>query len=346
MALSRPPFIEEYGINQDLKIVRTHNGAATVINADDEGPPTLPGHPQIAIGDNILEFLSQELITSDLDSISPHLWLVGTQRSSHVSALHHQLVRGRSILITEDPKLHLIWIENRVYIKPIPAYLLNHAFWVYILSKETSPFLNDHRTVLLGSALGFLRSYTYLIKHESDFQLAKNNSLIPTSTTWKAWNRLSSSFRDVLDSDVSQRYRFGELRLSRLNILSILLLRRWSFKTRGQTGTYLASLFAPFIYIWATINVALAAMQLEVGIQQLYGPGDQGNWMAFAAVSRWSSVTILILVAMSTLIILLLICVRYTEQLLFAIRDLLRKKRKIEGADDGVPLVYQRAITK
>lgn len=87
-------------------------------------------------------------------------------------------------------------------------------------------------------------------------------------------------------------------------------------------------------------------MQLEVGIQQLYGPGDQGNWMAFAAVSRWSSVTILIVVAMSTLVFLLLICVRYTEQLLFAIRDLLRKKRKIEGADDGVSLVYQRSITK
>ena len=340
MAPSRPPFIEEHGINQDLKIVKTHNGAATVINADDEGPPTLPGHPQIAIGDNITEFLSQELITSDLDSISSHLWLVATQRSSHVSALHHQLVRGRSILITEDPKLHLLWIKNRVYIKPIPAYLLNHAFWVYILSQESSPFLKDHRTVLLGSALGFLRSYTFLIKHESDFQLAKDYSLIPTSTTWKAWNRLSSSFRDVLDGDVSQRYHFGELRLSRLNILSIIFLRRWNyFKTRGETGTYLASLFAPFIYIWATINVVLAAMQLEVGIQQLYGQDEQEHWMAFAAVSRWSSVTILIVVAMSTLIILLLICVRFMEQFLFATKDLLRQRRRIEGADDGIPLL-------
>ena len=147
----------------------------------------------------------------------------------------------------------------------------------------------------------------------------------------------------MLDSDVSQRYRFGELRLSRLNILSIIFLRRWNyFKTRGATGTYLASLFAPFVYIWATINVALAAMQLEVGIQQLYGLGEQENWMAFAAVSRWSSVTILIVVAMSTLLILLLICVRYTEQFLFAIKDLLRGRRKSESADEGIPLVNQQ----
>ena len=335
MAPSQPPFLREHELNQDLHITKTHDGRVSLIDTNNEGPPALPGHPQTAISEDILEFLNQELLTPELDSLSPHLWLVGTQRSSHVSAIHHQLVCGRSIIITEDPKIHLLWIENRVYIKPIPAYLLNQAFWVYFLSQESSPFLSDDRSHLVSSAMGFLRSYTYLIKHESDFQLAKKYSLIPSSTTWKAWNKFRSSFCDVPDADVNPRYLFGELRLSRLNFWSKIFLRRMNyFKTRGQTSTYLASIFAPFVYIWAIVNVVLAAMQVELAVQQLYGPGDQASWMTFAAVGRWSSIAILVVVAVAALLILLLICVRYVEQLLFATKDLSRTQREVEGDDE------------
>ncbi|MCJ1470072.1 hypothetical protein MMC07_008717 [Pseudocyphellaria aurata] len=333
MAPSEPPFRKEHEINYDLTIVGTQDGSggATVVNADNEGRPTLPGHPQVVISNSLQEFLSQELLTPELDLLSPHLWLVATQRSSHVSALHHQLVRGRSITITEDPKLHLLWIDNRIYIKPIPAYLLNHAFWVIILSQESTPFLCDIRGLLSSSALGFLRSYTYLIQHESDFHLAKTFSLIPSSLTWIAWNRFSSSLHDVPDADVNQRYLFGELRLSRLNFWSKIFLRRMNyFKTRGQTDAYLASFFAPFVYIWATINVVLAAMQLEFSVQQVYGAGDGASWLAFAAVGRWASIAILVVAAFSVLLILLLVCVRYMEQLIFALKDLSRKRRKVE----------------
>ena len=51
--------------------------------------------------------------------------------------------------------------------------------------------------------------------------------------------------------------------------------------------------------------------------------------------------SILIIVAVSGLVLLLLICVRFTEKFLFAIKDLLRKERNVKDAGDGIPLVNQ-----
>ena len=171
--------------------------------------------------------------------------------------------------------------------------------------------------------------------HESDFQLAKTYSLIPSSTTWESWNKLSPSFHDVLDTDVSQRYLFGELRLSRLNFWSKIFLRRMNyFQTRGQTGAFLANFFAPFVYIWATVDVILSAMQLEFSVQQVYGSGNQVSWTTFAAVGRWSSIAILVIAALTISLIFLLTCARYVEQMSFALKDLLRKQRRVEGDED------------
>ncbi|KAH8593095.1 hypothetical protein B0O99DRAFT_662830 [Bisporella sp. PMI_857] len=35
----------------------------------------------------------------------------------------------RTILITEDPNEHLVWLESRNFIKPLPEYLLDFDFW-------------------------------------------------------------------------------------------------------------------------------------------------------------------------------------------------------------------------
>ena len=210
MAPSLPPFLKRNELNHDLTLVEAPDGKASVTNPGNEEGPRLPGHPRIPLSHDSLGFLNKDLLTPELDTLSPHLWLVATQRSDSVSALHHQLVCGRNIIITEDPKLHLLWIDNRVYIKPIPSYLLNHAFWVYNFSSEYSPFARDTSAYLSRAALGFLRTYVHLIKYESDFRLAKNHCLIPSSTTWAAWNAFIAPLSDVLDSEVSARYRFGE----------------------------------------------------------------------------------------------------------------------------------------
>jgi hypothetical protein len=45
-------------------------------------------------------------------------------------------MKRREIVVTEDPRLHLVWIYDRVFIKPLPKYLLSHDFWqIYLLSR-------------------------------------------------------------------------------------------------------------------------------------------------------------------------------------------------------------------
>jgi hypothetical protein len=83
---------------------------------------TLPGHPNISLRDpNLSSFLQRELVTHRLDAIGARLWLIAKQDSSHISSLTHQHVRGRRIVITENPELHLVWIYDRIFIKPLPA---------------------------------------------------------------------------------------------------------------------------------------------------------------------------------------------------------------------------------
>ena len=81
----------------------------------------LPGQPWVELEDaNIGTYLESELVTKDLDKLALQLWPIAKQDSSHISSLTHQIVRSRDITITEKPELHLVWIHNRIFIKPIP----------------------------------------------------------------------------------------------------------------------------------------------------------------------------------------------------------------------------------
>ena len=335
MAMSIPPFLQKHELNQDLKLVKGPNGKVSLSTRGSEGEPHLPGYPRVQLSNDNLQFLNKELSTPELDVLAPHLWLVATQRSDHISALHHQLVLGRNIIITENPKLHLVWIDNRVYIKPIPTYLLSHAFWTYTFSAQNSLCSKEVVDRLSRTAAGFLRTYTHLIQYESDFQLAKEHSLISSLTTWTAWNAFISPFSDILDTEVSPRYHFGELRLSRLNFWSKFFLGRMNyFQVTGQTDHYLARVFAPLVFIWATCNVILAAMQVVMSVQALYSYEDQGRWSAFTYISRWFSVAVLLVVALAVLSFLLLIFGRFVKQLVFALRDLSKKQDKSVADDE------------
>ncbi|MCJ1357989.1 MAG: hypothetical protein MMC33_007987 [Icmadophila ericetorum] len=138
---------------------------------------TLPGNPRILLQDpNIGLSLRQDLTTPDLNILAPHLWLVAKQDGEHISPLTHQLVRGRQIIITEKPELHLVWVNDRVYIKPLPIYLLSHAFWQYYLVSNNSPIPDPLRCHIAQAALGLLRSYARLIQHKSDFRLAQDTT--------------------------------------------------------------------------------------------------------------------------------------------------------------------------
>jgi hypothetical protein len=193
----------------------------------------LPSQPRIALDDaNIGKYLESELMTRDLDKLAPHLWLIAKQDSSHISSLTHQIIRGREIIVTEKPELHLVWIYNRVFIKPIPQYLLSHAFWKFYLVGGYSLIPKSEREEIKRAALGFLRSYFYLVRRKPDFILAADGKhcLVPKHISYSDFMNFILAFDKVEDISVAPRYNFGELRLTRLNFWSKIFLRRFIYQ--------------------------------------------------------------------------------------------------------------------
>lgn len=69
-----------------------------------------------------IEFLRQELGVGRLNDIHDWLWLVG--RPMPPRPLYYQKAARRDIVVHEQMDLHLIWDNKRMFLKPIPRYLL------------------------------------------------------------------------------------------------------------------------------------------------------------------------------------------------------------------------------
>ena len=275
---------------------------------------TLPGHPRISLLDaaQLRNFLYRELWAVDLERMAPHLWIMSTQSSSNVSPLHQQKVKGRKIVVTEDPRLHLVWIYDRVFIKPLPRYLLSYTFWSQHISNDKSPFWGSNEeerktcTMIRMSALGFLRTYYHLIQHESDFEIARNEArLLPSDITWTEFCAFSKAFLDIGDHDVSGRYRYGELRLTRLNLYAKLIIGKFQYeRVHGQYGAFFSRFYGPLLFIFGILSIILSAMQVELGVEAL----TNAQWQSFWYACRWfvigalASMMLLVLALISLLV--------------------------------------------
>lgn len=227
----------------------------------------------------ILAFLKDELELHRLTSIFDWLWIAG--RPMPPRPLHHQLMLGRNILITEDMSLHLVWATGRIFLKPVPRFLLGRSFWAKYL---TCPQLCLHgneasngeqendlgcRLGLRRLALGFLASYTALVSHESDFFIAKEKHLLPDEVEWQAWRSLVWEIlgHDNIDDHVDARFLYGELRLGRLNkiyMFSGRSLLRGYMPTWQHYGAYFQDNFN-----WlasATVYIAIVLTAMQVGL--------------------------------------------------------------------------------
>lgn len=219
------------------------------------------------------DFLERELSVRRLNEMHGHLWLCG--RPNPPRPLHRQLLLGRDIQITEDADLHLVWMPKRIFIKPLPRWLIETGFGTarQLLPTYTSPRLGE-----LGyCARGFLFTYTALISYESDFNIAHDKGLLPGKMTWDEWRMLSAQIvQEHSYRDINQRYWYGELRLSRLNkvyrVYKGNLLRGYS--SIGSYVTYddlLIDNFAGLAAALAYVVVVLTAMQVGLSTEQLSG---------------------------------------------------------------------------
>ncbi|KAI0869824.1 hypothetical protein GGS24DRAFT_477556 [Hypoxylon argillaceum] len=251
--------------------------ASYLTKNDDLAPPNL----------DELKHIEQELGVGRLGQppIPTWLWIAG--RPVPPRALHHQLVLGREIMIVEQMDLHLVWTSGRMFLKPIPRYLLEPSFWTDCLACEGHPPCNQatdslcDRRKLWKCALGFLFSYVALIRYESDFLLAQERHLIPAEARWHGWRKLVMELdTEHIYGEIDTRYIYGELRLSRLNKIQYLHVAfRGYMASWRRYGDFFYDNFTWLASATVYIAIVLTAMQVGLGTDVL------GKNQAFQAAS-------------------------------------------------------------
>lgn len=257
----------------------------------------------VAASLDVTACIEKELDLERLHSIMKWMWIVG--RPMPPRSLHHQLLLSRDIALTEQMDMHLVWTTGRMFLKPIPRFLLEPYFWTWSLaspepcscfkedvdpksittntqgaSANTTGAKSDTKSAnkcnggLRTCALGFLFSYAALITHESDFQIAKEKHLLPEHVTWSTWRTLVEQLdtKNIYDK-IDERFKYGELRLSRLN--KIYRITRWPlllspYMTHWhQYGSFFRDNFTWLASTTVYIVVVLTAMQVGLAVDQL-----------------------------------------------------------------------------
>ncbi|KAH7130946.1 hypothetical protein EDB81DRAFT_807720 [Dactylonectria macrodidyma] len=280
----------------------------------------LPGHPRIFMthADTIRSHLKQEHLLKDLERLSGYLWMMSKQDSRSISPLHRQGVKRRTIVLTEDPRLHLIWYHDHIFIKPLPKYLLSYNFWQAYLSADDATL--DGGESLRKAILGYLRTYAHLVRYESDFRIAirEDLKLIPEGVSFKEFCDFIIAFEYLPDSEVAGRYAFGEIRLSRLNFYAMIFLRKQNFhRVHGQYSDYFGIYFAPLLFLFGTLSVLTSAMQLTMAVE-VVDPiwKDNGFWDA----CRWVGTIVMGIVSVLASWLIALFLHKFTKEWVIAIR--------------------------
>ena len=314
-----PPFDEEHQLH-------------ALHSPDPRYHDRLPSQPLLSLvsePERLFDFLDQDLLTTDLDHMAPNLWLMATQSGLNVSPLHHQKIKGRRILLTEDPGLHLVWIDDRIFIKPLPLYLQSFSFWAKYMN-ETAPTEPDAKSGdvmfqhwdfrkerISKAALGLLRSYALLIRHSSDLDLAIDYHLLPPETSFLSFCLFASRFLSITDSEISPRYGYGELRLTRLNFWSKMFLGRWNYMTvQRQYSQYFQRFYGPLLFTFGFFSVVLSALQVEMAVESVL---ISNQWTGFWTFSRAFSIISLGLVGLPALALASLFMGKVLMELLYAL---------------------------
>lgn len=227
-----------------------------------------------------IEFLERELLVQRLNDVQDLLWVCG--RPMPPRPLHYQALISREIHVTENPELHLVWAKNRIFVKPIPRWLLSPEFWathLAVADKQSDP----RKQRLAACALGFLFTYTALIAYESDFRIAYDKGLVPSQMSWDRWRALSAQIlQNHCYASVNPRYWYGELRLSRLNKIYRIrlghLLRGYSkVVSHAVYEDLLQDNFGKLAAILGYVVIVLTAMQVGLATDRLVGDNTFQN---------------------------------------------------------------------
>lgn len=183
--------------------------------------------------------------------------------------LHRYKMMGFDILHTQQMDLHLLKFSNKLFVKPLPEWILCSDFWLQYLCADGE---------LHKSACGFLLSYVWLITTPLDLKIAHDQTLLPSFITWHRWKEFVRGFFGKVDMDtlhqVNKRYQFGDLRLGRIN--SIYRTRFFSTHfVRGYLYGYNRYVvffqrnFSWILIVFVFFSLVLSAMQVGTGLKEL-----------------------------------------------------------------------------
>ncbi|KAF2968341.1 hypothetical protein GQX73_g5222 [Xylaria multiplex] len=318
-----PPFKREDELCGELEINNT------------PAETTLPGDPRISLTDpEIHKSLEDELITEQLNKLAPHFWLITTQSSDNILSLTEQAVQGREITITENPGLHLVWLHRRIFIKPLPKYLMSYAFWKHYLCSDNPDIAKDKQMKLFKAAQGFIRSYAYLIRHESDFRMATDEKkrLIPEGISYTSFAHFIDACKEVGDDDVSPRYKVGELRLKRLNFWNKVFFHGSYYRVKWQYSEYFAQFYAPLLFAFALFSLLTSSMQLVLAVPMVLQLDT--SWFMFARAAWGLGLFIIFLVASLIAFLLITLVSLVGAEIGYALRDLYLSSREKQAPRD------------
>jgi hypothetical protein len=199
-----------------------------------------------------------------LNRIHNHLWLAGIPTPAR--PLYRQRLMRREIIVTENPDQHLVWTDTVIFVKRLPEYLFSFEFWKEELCSKP---------ILYRSACGLLLSYTWLVGFQSDLEIAHEHNLIPKTIDWISWASFIDDFLDHVEKSpslyISQRYQYGELQLSRLDLLYRFNPTINNFIGGFMPGymwhkTFFNRKFAQLLAIFVFFSVTLSAMQVGLAV--------------------------------------------------------------------------------
>ncbi|KAJ5674213.1 hypothetical protein N7462_009652 [Penicillium macrosclerotiorum] len=224
-------------------------------------------HRVFLVSEDLEAYLKQDLDHARLNRIHGLLWMAG--RPLNARPLQRQKMMGFDILLTEQADLHLLKFSNKMFVKPLPEYMLHIMFWNTYLCKSEE---------LYESACGILLSYIWLICSPLDLKLAHNLDLLPHEITWIWWKSFVADFLSNIDANtldqVNKRYHFGELRLGRIN--SIYRIRfffthfiRGYLYGYNRYAVFFQRNFAWMLIILVYFSLVLTAMQVGATVPPL-----------------------------------------------------------------------------
>ncbi|KKY25659.1 hypothetical protein UCDDS831_g02002 [Diplodia seriata] len=364
---SGPPFIPKHALFHSLHKPTTSSTTNPLILASTSTklPDRLPGHPQTRLTQHDLAtFLKEDLTTPKLDRFYHFLWLVAAAatRANPINSLTHQQVRGRDVTVSQNPELHCVWHDKRIFVKPIPPYLLSYDFWDAVFTEEWCSNTEEGRDVV-RSALGFMRSYGYLVSHPSDFKIAVDKGLIPGDVGVSVADKKKKeedeekggeakekepakiSFEDFIafidwfdckkvgDDRVSLRYHYGDLRLSRLNFWAKFVLKDFTFeKAYGNYDAYFSRFYGPLLFTFGVINLVMGSINLAINTEK--GGWKKPDWKHLYDVGNVFAIIVLVFICCVGLTLVGLFSFMALKEIVYAVKEHRKKLERALGLGD------------